>query len=255
MEKEMEILEKLNLDSWQGSELLDAVKAQAVHALEKGKIIFLPQLAFHLTDEEKKFLSPAYVNAKTKNISFDIRTRELKGTKANPQETLILQKMMARYAEQSQALVLRLFPQYQKSLTIARTSFRPAEIFGRRSSYRKDDTRLHVDAFPASPNQGNRILRVFTNVNQAYKARIWRAGEPFPQVAAHFFTHLPKPLPFSARALKLLNLTRSYRTRYDHYMLHLHNFHPLVHGLFIRMLCLMRQWRDNICLSKRFIYQ
>ena len=52
-----------------------------------------------------------------------------------------------------------------------RTSSARARAFGRspRSgapvSWRKDDSRLHVDAFPSRPNRGERILRVFCNVN------------------------------------------------------------------------------------------
>ena len=53
----------------------------------------------------------------------------------------------------------------------ARASVRPKSP-GAQTSWRKDDTRLHVDSFPATPSGGRRILRVFTNVNPEGRARI-----------------------------------------------------------------------------------
>ena len=55
-------------------------------------------------------------------------------------------------------------------LTRRRASFRPAEIAGRQTSWRKDDTRLHLDAFPRRRPRGDRILRVFSNVNPEGRA-------------------------------------------------------------------------------------
>src|SRR5204862_4964539 len=91
------------------------------------------------------------------------------------------------------------------------------------TSYRKDDRRLHVDAFPSAPNQGMRILRVFCNVNPNNEDRIWRLGEPFEEVAKKFIPQTAAPIPGSARLLKWLQITKSYRTKYDHYMLQLHD--------------------------------
>ena len=36
-----------------------------------------------------------------------------------------------------------------------------------RRSWRQDDTRLHIDAFPSNPMRGTRLLRVFSNVHPA----------------------------------------------------------------------------------------
>jgi hypothetical protein len=80
-----------------------------------------------------------------------------------------------------------------------------------------------VDAFPSRPNYGERLLRVFTNVNQDGEARVWRVGEPFEDVARRF---LPKVKPYSAwqaKVLNLLHVTKSLRSEYDHLMLQLHD--------------------------------
>jgi len=105
----------------------------------------------------------------------------------------------------------------------ARASFRPAEIAGRASSWRKDDTRLHVDAFPATPSGGRRILRLFTNVNPEGRPRCWRIGGDFDDVATRFEPQLRLPLPGSGFVLAALRVTKSPRTPYDALMLQLHD--------------------------------
>jgi hypothetical protein len=105
----------------------------------------------------------------------------------------------------------------------ARTSFRPAEIAGRPATWRHDDTRLHSDSFPATPVQGRRILRVFTNVNPEGRSRTWRIGEPFERVAHRFGAQLRMPLPLSATLLRFARITKSRRSPYDALMLQLHD--------------------------------
>ncbi len=119
-------------------------------------------------------------------------------------------------------LIIALLPAYAPYLTVGNTSFRPVEAEGRVQSKRHDDRLLHVDAFPSRPMQGRRILRVFTNIHPT-QPRIWRVGEPFADVAAHFLPRIKPPLPGSAALLKLLKITKGKRTPYDHYMLGLHD--------------------------------
>jgi hypothetical protein len=82
---------------------------------------------------------------------------------------------------------------------------------------------LHVDAFPATPNQGRRILRVFANVNPTGLPRVWRVGEPFEEVARRFLPKINKQLPGYAALLQLLKITKTTRSEYDHIMLQIHD--------------------------------
>jgi hypothetical protein len=116
-----------------------------------------------------------------------------------------------------------LLPMYRAGLRRGRTSLRPAEVAGRASSWRKDDTRLHVDSFPSQPTKGKRLLRVFSNVNPHGRPRRWRVGEPFAAVARRFWPKLRSPLPGSGLLLRLFHVTKSTRTGYDHFMLQLHD--------------------------------
>jgi hypothetical protein len=131
--------------------------------------------------------------------------------------------VLTRFSAAAAALVDRLFPRYRGRIARARSSFRPAEIAGRNASWRKDDTRLHVDSFPASPVQGRRILRLFTNVNPSGRPRSWRVGGDFDAIAGRFAGSLTWPWPGSSLILSALRVTKSSRTAYDALMLQLHD--------------------------------
>lgn len=213
----------LNIKDWQET-INAAATTAAVSALESGQVLYLPDLSFPILTAEKKFLSETYSDLKNKNISFDCRNNSLQGLNCDSSEYQQFKTMMQRYASRTKTLLHNLLPLYSKHLMQARTSYRPVEIAGRKaSSYRKDDTRLHVDAFPSNPTQGKRILRVFTNINPNAKPRVWRLGAPFGEVATTFLPAISKPLPSSAFLLATFKLTKSRRTLYDHYMLQLHN--------------------------------
>ena len=218
----MDLIRTMENHSWQGA-FDECQQREAMELLENGGLLFFPHLAFELTKGERRFLVPAAVDAKTKNVSFDARTGLVRGSTLQGPDANALQQMLARYARQSLDLVRALLPHYVQSLQAARTSYRPVEVQGRQSSWRKDDTRLHVDAFPSSPNQGQRLLRVFSNVNPNGKDRVWRIGEPFERVAQRFVPNIAGPIPGLAQLLLATGITKSLRTGYDHLMLHIHD--------------------------------
>jgi hypothetical protein len=199
-----------------------AMQEEALRALEAGKVLFFPDLAFSLQEPEAGFLSPA-TGTKSKNISLDVATGKLCGCSFGEAEARPLKAMMRRFADCSHALMSNLFPRFQAGLVKGRTSFRPVEIVGRSTSWRKDDTRLHVDSFPSWPVRDNRILRVFCNVNPERRRRTWRLGESFEKVAGRFLPFLPQPTPGSGELLRLFRITKSRRSAYDHFMLQLHD--------------------------------
>ena len=194
----------------------------ALAGLEDGQVVFLPQLAFALTRDEARFLRPDLVGD-SKNISYHFASHKIGHCNCPEADRAALAQMMDRFCGQAKALVENLLPSYRPRLAMGRASLRPVEAAGRAQSWRKDDTRLHVDSFPSTPLNGKRILRVFSNVNPAGRPRSWRIGEPFPQVAARFAPALRPPLPGSLTLLQLFRVTRGRRSLYDHYMLGLHD--------------------------------
>lgn len=199
-----------------------AEQARAVDALESGHVLLLPALAPDLTDPERTLLSPRF-SGERKNVSLDPAGRDVSGASGSADERELLRGLMERFARHSRALLARLAPGYEPALQRWRTSYRPVEIAGRATSWRKDDTRLHVDSFPSSPTAGRRILRVFANINPDGHSRAWRIGGSFDTVARRYLALLDPPVPGSARLMQWIGLTRARRTRYDHFMLQLHD--------------------------------
>src|SRR5947207_12180023 len=130
--------------------------------------------------------------------------------------------MYVRVAVCASYLCTSLFPLYAPYVKRARTSYRPQPAVGRAFSWRKDDARLHIDAFPSRPNHGERILRVFSNVSPD-QDRVWRVGESFETVARTFLPAIRRPVPGAPTVLKLLRVTKGTRSEYDHLMLGLHD--------------------------------
>jgi hypothetical protein len=209
----------LDISSWRPTPT-PAAQHSAAAALEGGGVVILPHLAFALRADETRFLSAHWSDGQAKNISLDGAT--LKGARGAEDDLSALAVMVVRFAASAGDLVTAMFPRYAAYVTTARTSFRPQPAVGRAVSWRKDDSRLHVDAFPSRPNHGDRILRVFCNVNPA-EDRVWRVGERFEAVAKTFLPRIRRPLPGAATALAALHATKGTRSEYDHLMLGLHD--------------------------------
>lgn len=205
--------------------LVESTKKQNVTALESGQVIFCPNYFFNLNPNEHALLSHDVLHPKHKNISYDYQRHQLAGLNqtASVDQTRLMTEFMHRYAEYAYQLVTTLIPDYATTLRWGRTSYRPAEIKNRPTSKRKDDTRLHVDAFSATPVYGQRILRVFCNINPHAKTRTWELGEPFHHIINHFSKKIPPYNPLKAKALQWLKVTKSRRSHYDHLMIHLHD--------------------------------
>lgn len=213
---------EMQLDRWDAA-LAPEEQAAAITAVESGGVLFFPRLAFALESEERRFLSADWSDGKAKNISFDLRTGTLAGAQGTTADIAALGRMIQRFAHCARGLITRLFPAYGPAIVVARTSFRPVAAAERGTSWRKDDRLLHVDAFPSRPNRGERILRVFNNVNPWGEPRVWRLGEPFEDLAARFLPSIRPPLPGAARMLAALRVTKGVRSPYDHIMLRLHD--------------------------------
>jgi len=192
-----------------------------VRALEAGGVLVFPHLAFVPRESERKFLDARWSDGRAKNISLD--REAIKGAAGTSAERAELAAMVARFARDAATLVSALFPRYAPWVRTARTSYRPHRASGRPVSWRKDDTRLHIDAFPSRPNRGERILRVFSNVNPAGEDRVWRVGEPFEAMAARLLPRVRAQRPGEAALLHALRVTRTRRSEYDHLMLGLHD--------------------------------
>jgi 3-deoxy-D-manno-oct-2-ulosonic acid (Kdo) hydroxylase len=192
-------------------------------AVERGKVLYFPHLSFEISGGEHALLDPKVADPARKNISLAPGGGVLAGVLGDALTQSAVRALIARYQANARSLVDGLFPEYAGRLRVAPTSLRLHRVETRETSWRKDDSRLHVDAFPSRPNYGERILRVFTNVNPAGAPRVWRVGEPFEDMARRFLPSIKAQAPGSAWLMNLLHITKSPRSEYDHLMLHLHD--------------------------------
>ncbi|WP_153099869.1 Kdo hydroxylase family protein [Paraburkholderia hayleyella] len=216
-----QIIEVTSAD-WSGHDLA-LPRETLLESVERGKVLYFPHLRFAVEGGESALLDPALADPARKNISLEPNGGALHGVLGDAVQRSAVRALITRYQVNARSLVDGLFPEYSGALRVAPTSLRLHQVETRQTSWRKDDSRLHVDAFPSRPNYGERILRVFTNVNPQGMPRVWRVGEPFEDMARRFLPHIRPQLPGAAWLLKLLHVTKTRRSAYDHLMLKLHD--------------------------------
>ena len=213
------MLENLPLDRWTGPHDA-ALKTRAVAALERGAVLFFPNLAFRLSESEKLFLDARVSDGRAKNISLDHTTGRMQSSSLTGEKALALAAMMERFGGQSAQLLHDLLP--YRDVERARTSFRPVQVKGRHYSKISDDRLLHIDAFPSRPMRGRRILRFFANVAPDTPRR-WNVGQPFEDFARTFLPRVRPHLPGKSWLYEKLGVTHGRRSQYDELMLSLHD--------------------------------
>ena len=191
-------------------------------AVEAGKVLYFPRLGFAVQPEEQALLREDTLAPKSRNISLGA-DGVLKGAAGSAQDQQALAAMVGRFRQQALQLVDDLLPEYKGQLRVAPTSFRPKQVETRAQSVRADDQRMHVDAFPSRPSYGERLLRVFTNLNPHGVPRVWRVGEDFETIARRFLPQAKPYRPWQAKLLNAVHATKSLRSEYDHLMLQLHD--------------------------------
>lgn len=194
-----------------------------VKKLEAGAVLHVPDFGFKLDAAEQSLLNPAIADPKRKNISLEPNNGALHGVLGGDDAQRAVRALVSRYQQAAADLLAQVLPEYQGKTRAAPTSLRLVRVEDRKTSWRKDDSRLHVDAFPSRPTYGERILRVFCNVNPAGEPRVWRVGEPFEDMARKMLPRVPRQWPGSAALLAALKITKRKRSAYDHIMLHLHD--------------------------------
>jgi hypothetical protein len=200
--------------------------------LEHGKVLFFANTPFDFPEEDTKFLlSQKQTGSRFhKNISYRPSSDVLKGVDAGSADRERLHGIMRHFSGEVTKFLYRFLAPYAGKLKLDFASFRPLEEQGRDLPLHKRNDLLHVDAFPTRPTRGGRILRIFVNINPT-AARIWNVGEPFHQFLPRTLAQQPirpphrGPLAAALAAFaSRVGLPVPDRSRYDEYMLYLHDW-------------------------------
>src|SRR2546430_13433101 len=86
-----------------------------IAAVEDGKVLYFPRLAFELSAAERALLKPELLAGGVRNISWDTR-RGLKGVAGGDDVHRAVDDLMSRFVSQATSLVAQLFPAYAPHL-------------------------------------------------------------------------------------------------------------------------------------------
>ncbi len=203
-------------------------------ALEEGQILFFARTPLPLPDADRAFLlSQRQVGAGYhKNIAYRPETDRVSGfVRQRPGDDETLRHVLRDYSRRAVRFAAELLPTYARAWRVDFASFRPQEEAGRRSKLRARNDLVHVDAFPTRPCGGDRILRVFTNVNPSVP-RVWQTAETFDTLAERFARSsglLARARQggigrTARRTLQAIGLPVVARSPYDEFMLRFHHF-------------------------------
>jgi len=163
-----------------------ATSAAHCRALEDGCILYVERTPLDWTPQALAVLRGHDDTAGShKNIAYRCADDQLVGVRRGGTDVDALRSLLRTYAQRMTELLARLLLPYATDWRVDLTSFRPREEAGRRLPRRARNDLLHIDAFPARPTNGDRILRVFTNVHPT-RPRCWMTTDTFDTLLPRF---------------------------------------------------------------------
>ena len=206
--------------------------------LEIGSILYFPITPFDLPGDNLGFLLGQHQSdaGYHKNIAYrPAQDRITGGAYSRRADRERLHDIMRNYSRRVTHFMSALLSPYAQSWKLDYATFRPKEEEGRNLRLRARNDLLHVDSFPTRPTRGDRILRVFTNINPS-RARRWITTDPFDVLIREFSgSELPWPKLRDgtvwrrlhralARAASVLGFSFAVGSPYDDFMLRFHHF-------------------------------
>jgi hypothetical protein len=228
-----------------------AATKEQCRALECGDILYFPHIPFTFPIEDQKFLLGQKQTAGTlhKNVSYRPAKNRLTGIDQRDEtQRSRVHEVMRAFSHRAVVFLAGLFPSYAQSWKIDFASYRPLEERGRDVSQRSRNDLIHVDNFPSRPSNGDRLLRVFANINPD-RPRVWVTSDSFEALARRYAREagLPERPGIIDRlrdgamaALASTGLPVVNRPPYDRFMLRFHHF--LKENAEFQRLCKKDRW-------------
>jgi hypothetical protein len=198
--------------------------------LERGEIAYYSQCPFKVpAGSDLQFLLQQRLASRAhKNIGFDPNTGKTTGFhRSSDGQAKRLQEIFESFSITATAWLAGVLGEYAPDWKLDRVSYRPEEEATRKLRLKARNDLLHVDAFPTRPTNGQRILRLFVNINPS-EPRVWATSDPFPILLERFGAVVGLPsrqrLGLSRKIRSLLHISGKQRSAYDSFMLRMHDF-------------------------------
>jgi hypothetical protein len=202
--------------------------------LEEGNILLFAETPFALRAGDREFLLRQRQTEAGyhKNIAYRPGGDRVTGVaRQQAEDAEQLKRVLRDYSKTVVDFAASVLSAYAGQWHLDYASFRPQEEASRKLSRHARNDLLHVDSFPTRPTRGDRIFRVFTNINPT-APRVWRTGERFPELAERFAiaSGLLERASRRGPGQSVLSLLRSVgfpvraRPPYDEFMHRFHNF-------------------------------
>jgi hypothetical protein len=232
------------------SHLVEAVNqsgSRCSEELESGNILFFPRSPFPLSEDARAFLLDQKQTGAGyhKNIAYRPAEGRLTGMgKMAGPDAAKLKTILRGYSDWAAGFLGELIPEYSAKWTRDFASYRSIEEKGRPARLTARNDLAHVDAFPTRPTHGDRILRVFTNINPAH-GRVWITSETFEGLAERFARQVgipsaPAAAQSFAKLAQALGIRQWTRSPYDSFMLRFHDF--LKQNTEFQESCIKQRW-------------
>ena len=218
----------------QANDIASTGSATAAERLERGEVLFYATAPFALPQGgDLDFLLQQELGSLAhKNISYNPSNGKVNGfVRRGGEQIDQLRGIFARFSQAATDWLTTLLPQYPDGWQLDRASFRPQEEATRCLRPKARNDLLHIDAFPGRPSRGNRILRIFANINPR-EPRIWVTSDPFAKLLKRYGEAAGLPGRNGTRWLQ--NLSRNVvglfqpnvrrRSEYDLFMLRFHDY-------------------------------
>jgi len=201
--------------------------------LETGNILYFPRTPFDFPGEDIEFLLTRKQTdtALHKNIAYRPGVDRITGVEESSGPSVERLRAIVRgYSQRSSHFLDELLTPYQGKWKLDYASYRPLEELGRPARLRARNDLPHVYAFPTRPTNGDRILRLFTNINPAQN-RVWITSQTFDVVGPHFAKAIGLPQAQGTGAVartfrsiaEAVRLPGANRSPYDEFMHNCHN--------------------------------
>jgi hypothetical protein len=201
--------------------------------LEAGNILYFSNTPFPMSEDDLAFLlgRKQTSTALHKNIAYRPKEHRITGLdKSEGAEAGRLAELMRRYTQLAEKFLDTLLRPYSRRWKLDYGSYRPVQERGRAARLHARNDLPHFDGFPTRPTNGDRILRVFTNINP-HENRVWLTTQVFGTIAPRFASviGLPRqrntdPVSKTLRALaRTVHFPGANRSAYDDFMHRCHN--------------------------------